>query len=112
MNLFFDVAIACLAVLGFCCLICTALSLLGFGRALRFAVTVKDEKDADMLDVHLHEAESAFFRKRGTRTVVLFSHHLFDRGVVGSADGVLYDRYAEMLAYYDAECYIIDGDME
>lgn len=108
MRLLLDIVIACLAVLGFYCLIGTVLGLLYSDDRVWIAVTVKDKKDADMLDVRLHEAESAFFKKRGMRVVVLISKHLFENGTVGSADGVLHDCYAQITEYYGVTCYIID----
>ena len=111
MGLAFDIGIACLAVLGFYCLICTVLGICFPSDRLRIAVEIRNEKDADMLDVLLHEAESAFFRKRGMRVTVLISQALFDAELIGSVNGTLYDRYARILDYYGAECYMIDfGD--
>ena len=111
MRLLLDIVIACLAVFGFYCLIGTVLGFLCSDDRVWIAVTVKDKKDADMLDVRLHEAESAFFRKKGMRVTVLISQALFDAELIGSVNGTLYDRYARILDYYGAECYMIDfGD--
>ena len=109
-RLICDVGIAALAMFGFCCMIHILLD--SFFSAKHFWITVKirDEKDADMLDMLLHEAESAFFRKKATHTVVLISSVLFENETVGSPDGVLYDRYADLIEAYAAECYIMDWD--
>ena len=58
----------------------------------------------------LHEAESAFFRKKYPRAVVLISSVLFENGTMGTSDGILYDRYADLIEQYAAECYIMDWD--
>lgn len=113
MKLCLDVIIACLAVFGFCCMIRTVLDFLIVRDRVWIAVIVRDEKDADMLDVRLHEAESAFFKKRGMRTVVLISSRLFQNCRIGSEDGILHDRYAQMIEDLGVDCYIIDwGDEE
>lgn len=107
MNLFLDIAIACLAVFGFYCLILSVSEWL-FPSGLWIAVAVKDEKDADLLDMRLHEAASASFRKRGMRTVLLISAELFENGTVGTADGMLHEQYAALAEQYGADCFIID----
>ncbi len=109
-DLICDVVLAMLAVFGFCCLIHTALDGIVCSKRLAITVTVRDEKDADMLDMLLHEADSAFFRRRGMKTVVLISSSLFEAEKIGSTDGVLFDRYAELLEGYAVECYIMDWD--
>lgn len=109
-DLILMVGLACFAVFGFCCFIQMVLDCLFSSGRFWITVKIKDEKDADMLDMLLHEADSAFFRKHGTRTVVLISSALFENETVGSADGVLYDRYAELIEAYAAECYVMDWD--
>ena len=109
-DLILNVGIACFAVFGFCCFLQTVLDRVFSSKHFWVTVKIRDEKDADMLDMLLHEADSAFFRKHGTRTVVLISSALFESGTVGSADGVLYDRYAALIEEYAAECYIMDWD--
>lgn len=106
--LLFEIGIACLSVFGFYCLLKTLMEWLFSSERLWIAVEVREEKDADMLDMLLHEADSAFFRRRGMKTVVMISSDLFDREIVGTADGVLYDQYAALLDEYAAECYIMD----
>ena len=108
--LIFEIGIACLSVFGFYCLLKTLLECFFSSERLWIAVEVREEKDADMLDMLLHEADSAFFRKGGMKTVVLFSSSLFENGIVGSTDGVLYDEYAALVDEYAAECYIMDFD--
>ena len=107
MNVLIDMIVACLATYGFCSLILAA-----FGRVIAspfcVAVSVRDEKDADLLDMQLHEAASAFFQKRGMRIIILISAHLFENGTVGNADGTLYKRFSTLAEQYCAECYMIE----
>ncbi len=109
-RLILQVGVALLSVFGFCCMLQMILDVVFTSKHYWITVKVKDKKDADMLDMLLHEAASAFFRKRGERTVVLISSALFDDGTVGSADGVLYDRYAALIDRYAAECYVMDWE--
>ena len=59
-----------------------------------------------MLDMLLHEAVSAFSRRRGMRVTVLLSVSLMD-GRVGEGEELL-PAYRELLDRYGAECYLID----
>ena len=110
MELIWRVGISALAVFGFCCMLQMLLDHMFSSKRFWITVKIRDEKDADMLDLLLHEAYSAFFRKRASRTIVLISSTLFENGTVGGRDGVLYDRYADLIEEYAAECYIMDWD--
>ena len=109
-KLILQIMIAFFSVFGFCSALQTVLDIVFTSKHYWITVKVRDEKDADMLDMLLHEAASAFFKKRGTRTVVLISSSLFQNGTVGSADGILYDRYAELIEEYEAECYVMEWE--
>ena len=110
LDLSIRVGIAFLAVFGFCCLVQTVMDRVFSSKRFWITIKIKDEKDADMLDMLLHEAESAFFRRKTSRAVVLISSILFENGTMGTSDGVLYDRYANLIEDYAAECYIMDWD--
>ena len=105
-----DLAIACFAVFGFYCVLQMLLDALASVDRFWVTVKIRNENDADMLDMLLHEANSAFFRKKRARTVVLISSALFANGTVGRSDGTLYDTYADVIDRYGAECYIMDWD--
>ena len=107
MNLFIDITVACLALYGFYSLILTVSERV-IASPFCVAVAVKDERDADLLDMLLHEAASAFFQRKGMQIVILFSAHLFENGTVGSPDGELYESFSELVEQYGAECYMID----
>ena len=94
------------AVFGFCCAVWLACDWLFSSKRISVAVEIKNEKDADMLDMLLHEARSAFFKKQSVRPVVLVASELMN-GVMGMGDE-LYERYAEVLDRFGAECYVID----
>lgn len=106
----FWIGVALFATYGFCCMLHAILDFVFTSNHYWITIKVKDEKDADMLDMLLHEADSAFFRKRGERTVVLISSALFANGVMGSADGILHDAWADLLDRYGAECYVMEWD--
>ena len=100
-----EVLAAMFAVFGFYCAMRMAVDLLWKPSQICIAVTVQNKKDAEMLDVLLHEAYSAFFRK-GRRIVVLLSAELMD-GTVGVGEELL-EKYSDLLQSYGAECYLID----
>ena len=108
--LILEIGIACLTVFGFCCLLQLLFDCFYAAKHFYITVEIREERDADMLDMLLHEARSAFFRKRRMKTLVLISSHLFEKEIVGTRDGVLYDPYADLLEEYAAECYIMDWD--
>ena len=99
------VTVSMLAVFGLWCAIKLPVdALLSSGRVVA-AVWLKNEKDAEMLDVLLHEAHSAFFRKGMRRIIVLIDVSLV-QGCIGS-DGVPDEKTLELMARYGAEYRII-----
>ena len=99
------VTVSMLAVFGLWCAIKLPVdALLSSGRVVA-AVWLKNEKDAEMLDVLLHEAHSAFFRKGARRVIVLIDVSLTN-GCIGQ-DGVPFEATLELLARYGAEYRII-----
>lgn len=95
-----------LAVFGFCCAVRLLSEWLFGSDRITVAIQIKDEKDADMLELLLHEARSAFFKKSALCPVVLVSVELMD-GTLGVGEE-LYEEYAALLQHYGAECYLID----
>ena len=99
------VMVSMLAVFGMWC----ALKLLGeiwFSHdCLYVAIEITNEKDAEMLDVLLQQAHSAFFCQRSRRVVVLFDAPLL-YGRIGH-DGIPSEQLLELLAYYGAEYRVI-----
>lgn len=95
------VAVSMLAVFGLWCAIKFPMEALCSSGCVIAAIELRNEKDAEMLDVLLHEAHSAFFRKGMRRIVVLIDAPLL-YGVIGQ-DGVPDERVLELLAYYGAE---------
>ena len=91
---------------GFCCALRMLTDWIFASRQICVAIEITEKKDADMLDVLLHEAGSAFLRKGKARLVVLLSSELME-GIVGEGED-LYPEYQELLDLYDAECYLID----
>ena len=95
------VTLSMLAVFGLWC----ALKLIGetlfSHKCLVAAIEITNEKDAEMLDVLLQQAHSAFFCQRMRRMVVLIDAPLL-YGRMGH-DGVPNERILELLAYYGAE---------
>ena len=100
-----DVAAALLAVFGFYCALRMVADLFWNPEQVCIAVTVQNKEDAEMLDVLLHEAYSAFFRK-GRRIVVLLSIDLMS-GTVGIGEE-LFEKYSDLIETYGAECSLID----
>ena len=99
------VTVSLLSVFGLWCAIKFPIeALLSSGRVVA-AIELRNEKDAEMLDVLLHEAHSAFFRKGMRRIIVLIDVSLME-GCVGR-DGVLYEKTLELLARYGAKYRII-----
>lgn len=105
--LILEVTAALFAVFGFYCAMQLITEWFFIPENLAVAVEIRNKEDADMLEMLLHEARSASFRKGHTRLVVLLSTDLLD-GTVGSADGTLGERYLSLLEEYGAECLLID----
>ena len=95
------VTVSLLSVFGLWCAVKFPLEAFFSSGQVVAAVELKNEKDAEMLDVLLHEAHSAFFRKGMRRIVVLIDEQLL-YGVMGT-DGVPHQDVLELLAYYGAE---------
>ncbi|MBQ7346722.1 MAG: hypothetical protein IJW55_02090 [Clostridia bacterium] len=108
LRILIEIGVALFAVFGFCCALKTFFELLFASERIAVAVEVREKKDADMLDMLLHEAQSAFLRKGHARLVVLLSTELMD-GTVGTGEE-LADDYAELIDRYGAECYLIDPE--
>ena len=99
------VTVSLLSVVGLWCAIKLPIEAFFSSGKVVAAVVLENEKDAEMLDVLLHEAHSAFFRKGNGRTVVLINKGLLE-GVLGT-DGVPDDGTLELLARYGAEYRVI-----
>ena len=69
------------------------------------AIELTNEKDAEMLDVLLHEAHSAFFRKGMRRIIVLIDVSLV-YGCLGT-QGIPNEKTLELLARYGADYRIL-----
>ena len=101
----FAVTVSLLSVFGLWCAIkLPAEAFFSSGRVVA-AIELQNEKDAEMLDVLLHEAHSAFFCKGNRRTVVLIHQSLL-QGCLGE-DGVPSTATLELLDRYGAEYRII-----
>ena len=93
-------AVAAFAVFG---LICAVKMLVDFWFPLKqvaVTVEVQTKEDADVLEMLMNEARSAFFRKGGTRLVVLLAEELTEDGEIPEAVVVILERYG-------AECYLV-----
>ena len=104
-NTLLAVTVSMLTVFGLWCAIKLASEALLVPRCIMTAIEIKDEKDAEMLDVLLQQAHSAFFCQRSRRIVVLFDAPLL-YGRLGH-DGVPSERVLELLAFYGAEYRVI-----
>ena len=107
-RMLIEVGVAMFAAYGIYCALKALAELLFPTRQIAVAVEVRTPDDAEKLDLLLHEARMAFWRRGGTRTVVLLSADLMD-GRVGRGDE-LFAQYDELLERYGAECYLIDMD--
>ena len=97
------------SVFGFVCALRMLLECLFGSAPIAVAVEVREKKDADMLDMLLHQAVSAFFIRGGrVRPVVLISTALMD-GEIGVGT-TLFDEYWEVLERFGAECYLVGDD--
>ena len=99
------VTVSLLSVFGLWCAVKFPLEAFFSSGQVVAAVELNNEKDAEMLDVLLHEAHSAFFRKGARRVIVLIDVSLMN-GCVGR-DGVPFETTLELLARYGAEYRII-----
>ena len=98
---------------------CLLFSVFGFFSAVRMltdwifaseqvcvAIEIMEKKDADMLDMLLHEAQSAFFKNSAIAPVVLISTDLMN-GIMGEGEE-LYEQYSALLDRFGAKCYLIE----
>ncbi|MBE6554406.1 MAG: hypothetical protein E7666_08710 [Ruminococcaceae bacterium] len=99
------VVLSLFAVFGFCCAVRIFAERIWTPEQLVVAIEILDLEDAEMLDMLLHEAVSAFSRRRGTRVVILLSACLMD-GRVGEGEELL-PEYRELIDRYGADCYLI-----
>ena len=104
----FYIFLCALAVFGFYCAVHILTEWIFAPEQVTVAIEIREKKDAEMLDMLLHEAASAFFRKGRSRIVILLSADLMD-GTVGRGED-LYSEYREILDQYGAECYLIEPD--
>ena len=104
--LIYYIILSIFAAFGFCCALRLLAEWVWSPEQLAIAVEILDEEDAEMLDMLLHEAFSAFSRHRGMRVTVLLSASLMD-GRVGVGEELLPD-YREILDHYGVDCYLID----
>ena len=104
MQLYY-VILALFAVFGFFCAVRIFAERIWIPEQLVVAIEILDLEDAEMLDMLLHEAVSAFSRRRAMRVVILLSASLMD-GRVGEGDELL-PEYRALLERYGAECYLI-----
>ena len=95
------VIVSMLAVFGLWCAIKVLGDLIFAPRCLMAAIEIKNEKDAEMLDVLLQQAHSAFFCQRIRRIVVLIDAQLL-QGCLGT-DGVPSEQVLELLAHFGAD---------
>ena len=103
-----EVVAALFAVFGFACAVRMLTEVLFAAEQISVAVEIKTKEDADMLEMLLHEAQSAFLRKGHARLTVLLSTELMD-GTVGAGEE-LSDDIVELLDRYGAECCLIDPE--
>ena len=99
------VTVSLLSVFGLWCAVKFPLEAFFSSGQVVAAVELNNENDAEMLDVLLHEAHSAFFRKGMRRIIVLIDVSLM-QGCLGK-DGVPYEKTLELLARYGADFRII-----
>jgi hypothetical protein len=99
------VTVSMLAVFGLWCAIKLPIEAFCSSGRVVAAIELRNQKDAELLDVLLHEARSAFFRKGMRRIVVLIDASLLD-GVIGK-EGVPDEQILELLAYYGADYRVI-----
>ncbi len=99
------VVLSLFAVFGFFCAVRIFAERIWTPEQLVVAIEILDLEDAEMLDMLLHEAVSAFSHRRGMRVVILLSACLMD-GRVGEGDELL-PEYRALVDRYGADCYLI-----
>ena len=103
-----EVGVALFATFGFICAVKMLLELFLLPQQISVAIEIRKKEDADMLDMLLHEARSAFLKKGHARLIVLLSTDLMD-GTVGEGE-MLFDEFADLIDSFGAECYLIDPE--
>ena len=98
--------VSLLAVFGLWCTIKLLLEMLFSPHCLVVAIELTNEKDAEMLDVLLQQAHSAFFCQRMRRIVVLIDASLL-QGSIGT-DGVPSEQVIVLLARYGAQYRVME----
>ena len=95
------VTVSLLSVFGLWCAVKFPIEAFFSSGKVVAAIELTNEKDAEMLDVLLHEAHSAFFRKGMRRIIVLIDVSLVHgcRGTEGIPD----EKTLELLARYGAD---------
>ena len=104
-DILLAITVSMLAVFGLWCALKMIGEMLFSHDCLCVAIEITNEKDAEMLDVLLQQAHSAFFCQRSRRVVVLFDAPLL-YGRIGH-DGIPSEQLLELLAYYGAEYRVI-----
>ena len=104
-DMLLAITVSMLAVFGLWCTLKMIGEMWFSHDCLCVAIEMKNEKDAEMLDVLLQQAHSAFFRQSRHRIVVLIDAPLL-YGRMGH-DGVPSEQVLELLAYYGAEYRVI-----
>ncbi|MBE6698239.1 MAG: hypothetical protein E7581_06935 [Ruminococcaceae bacterium] len=95
------VTVSLLSVFGLWCAVKFPIEAFFSSGKVVAAIELTNEKDAEMLDVLLHEAHSAFFRKGMRRIIVLIDVSLV-HGCLGT-EGIPDEKTLELLARYGAD---------
>lgn len=104
MDIFYTVlavTVSLLSVFGLWCAVKFPIEAFFSSGKVVAAIELTNEKDAEMLDVLLHEAHSAFFRKGMRRIIVLIDVSLV-HGCLGT-EGIPDEKTLELLARYGAD---------
>jgi hypothetical protein len=99
------VTVSLLSVFGLWCAVKFPIEAFFSSGKVVAAIELTNEKDAEMLDVLLHEAHSAFFRKGMRRIIVLIDVSLV-YGCLGT-QGIPNEKTLELLARYGADYRIL-----
>ena len=99
------VTVSLLSVFGLWCAFRLFLDAFRASGKVVTAIEINNRKDAEMLDVLLHEAHSAFFCQTNARTLVLIESSLL-YGCLGT-DGVPSPETLELLACFGARYRVV-----
>lgn len=108
LEILLRIGVALFAAFGLICALQMLVRLLFCSDRLAGAVVVQSREDAEELDQLLHEARVTFGGCGTSRLLVLISTSLMD-GTLGVGEECN-DECLELLACYDADCYLIDFD--